>query len=70
MSDGNTITYIGSDNQYYNQFAVKTPAVATRALSAPLIGGQSYQLTFVPPSWNPSFYPSSVTLDMNDGGED
>ena len=68
MSDGNTITYIGSDNQYYNQFAVVIPKVAYRALSAPLLGGETYRLTFIPPSWNPSFYPQTVVLDMNDRG--
>ena len=68
QKDAKTFTYIGSDNQYYNRFAVVIPQVANRALSGPLLGGQTYWLKFVAPKWNPRFYPQSVTLDMNDRG--
>ena len=59
----------GSDNQYDSPYGGTMDPIELRGISVPLLVSRSYQVEFVPPVWNPTFYPRQITVTMQDAGE-
>ena len=69
LSDKMVLPVNGSDNQYDNIYASPMDPIEYRSISVPLLASRSYQVTFAPPVWNPTFYPRQVSVSMQDAGE-